>query len=157
MTTPMPNEELIFRYYEDLEYFVPTASVSVFIEYKLQKGKMPIWVGKVGDINNFSLEDYRKILEDKNWNDSRMYALATLYCDLASHGLLEHFCTSAQSLGFSNEEIADTGEYYGEKLRKSKLYKYIKKLNGNLQTRQLISDDEDFFYRIGFPELQIQR
>ena len=70
--------------------------------------------------------------------------MATLYCDLASLGLLKHFCKSAQRLGFSNEEIADTGEYYGEKLRKSKLYKYIKKLNGNLQIRPLISDDKDF-------------
>ena len=105
---------------------------------------MPQWIGKTGDIKSFSLESYEKMLEDKNWSDARNYALATLYCDLASLGLLKHFCTSAQSLGFSNEEIADTGEYYGEKLRKSKLYKYIKKLNGNLQIRQLISDDEDF-------------
>jgi hypothetical protein len=47
-------------------------------------------------------------------------------------------------LGFSNDEIAEAGEYYGEKLKKSKLYKYIRKLNGNLQIRQLISDDEAF-------------
>ena len=141
---PMPNEELVFQYYDVLEYFTPTAPAQVFIEYKLQKGKMPQWIGKTGDIKSFSLESYEKMLEDKNWSDARIYALATLYCDLASLGLLKHFCTSAQSLGFSNEEIADTGEYYGEKLRKSKLYKYIKKLNGNLQIRQLISDDEDF-------------
>ena len=59
--------------------------------------------------------------------------------------MLKHFCTSAQRLGFSNDEIAEAGEYYGEKLKKSKLYKYIKKLNGNLQIRNLISDDEAFF------------
>ena len=141
---PMPNEELIFTYYEDLDYFTPMAPVYVFAEYKLQKGKMPIWIEKVGDIKNFSLEGYRKILEDKSWDDSRKYALATLYCDLASLGLLKHFCTSAQCLGFNNEEIAEAGEYYGEKIRKSKLYKFIKKINGNLQIRQLISDDEAF-------------
>ena len=141
---PMPNEELVFQYYDVLEYFTPTAPAQVFIEYKLQKGKMPQWIGKTGDIKGFSLESYEKILEDKNWSDARNYALATLYCDLASLGLLKHFCTSAQSLGFNNDEIAEAGEYYGEKLKKSKLYKYIKKLNGNLRIRDLISDDEAF-------------
>ena len=92
---------------------------------------MPIWVEKVGDINNFSLEDYRKILEDKNWNDSQKYALATLYCDLASLGLLKHFSQLAQELGFRGNEIAEANKYYSEKLRKSKLYKYLNKLNGN--------------------------
>ena len=132
---PMPNEELIFTYYEGLDYFTPMAPVYVFAEYKLQKGKMPIWIEKVGDIKNFSLEGYRKILEDKSWDDSRKYALATLYCNLASLGLLKHFCTSAQRLGFSNKEIAEASEYYGKELRKSKLYKHIKKLNGNLKIR----------------------
>jgi len=144
MDYPMPNHELIFKYYDTIEHFSRGAEASVFIKYKLQKGKMPLLVEQAGDIKSFALESYEKILEDKNWSDARNYALATLYCDLASEGLLKHFCTSAQSLGFSNEEIADTSEYYGEKLRKSKLYKYIKKLNGNLQIRQLISDDEAF-------------
>ena len=144
MDYPMPNHELIFKYYDTIEHFSRGAEASVFIKYKLQKGKMPLVVEQAGDIKSFALESYEKILEDKNWSDARNYALAKLYCDLASEGLLKHFCTSAQSLGFSNEEIADTSEYYGEKLRKSKLYKYIKKLNGNLQIRNLISDDEAF-------------
>ena len=105
---------------------------------------MPLVVEQAGDIRYFSLDPYSKILENKDWSEARNYVLAKLYYDLASEDLLKHFCTSAQSLGFNNEEIADAGEYYGEKLKKSKLYKYIKKLNGNLQIRQLISDDESF-------------
>ena len=104
---PMPNEELVFQYYDVLEYFTPTAPVQVFIEYKLQKGKMPLWIRKAGNIQRVSLESYEKMLEDKNWSDARNYALATLYCDLASLGLLKHFYKSAQRLGFSDEEIAE--------------------------------------------------
>ena len=128
---PMPNEELVFQYYDVLEYFTPTAPAQVFIEYKLQKGKMPQWIGKTGDIKSFSLESYEKILEDKNWSDARNYALATLYCDLASLGLLKLFSQLAQELGFRGNEIAEANKYYSEKLRKSKLYKYLNKLNGN--------------------------
>ena len=142
---PMPNNELIFRHYDTIEHFSRGAEASVFIKYKLQKGKMPLVVEQAGDIRYFSLEEYEKILEDKNWSESRKYTLAKLYCDLASKGSLKHFCISAQRLGFSNDEIAEAGEYYGEKLKKSKLYKYIKKLNDNLQIRDLISDDEAFF------------
>lgn len=142
---PMPNEELIFKQFDTLESFSMGREVNVFIEYKLRKGKRSLWVGKVNEDKYFSLEEYRNILMDKNSSDAREYALARLYCDLASVGLLKHFCTSAQSLGFNNDEIAEAGEYYCEKLKKSKLYKYIKKLNGNLQIRDLISDDEAFF------------
>ena len=153
----MPNEEIIFTYHDDLEYFTPTAPVSVFIKYKLQKGKKSQWVKPVVDHRYFSLQDYREILEDKNWSESRKYALAKLYCDLASLGLLKHFCTFARCLGFNIDEIAEAGEHYGEKLKKSKLYKHIKKLNGNLQIRQLISDDEaflqDWISEIADPEM----
>ena len=145
MDYPMPNHELIFKYYDTIEHFSGGAEASVFIKYKLQKGKMPLVVEQAGDIRYFSLEEYEKILEDKNWSESRKYTLAKLYCDLASKGSLKHFCISAQRLGFSNDEIAEAGEYYGEKLKKSKLYKYIKKSNDNLQIRDLISDDEAFF------------
>ena len=127
----MPNEELIFSYDDMLESFSGGAEASVFINYKLQKGKMPLWIGKAGDIKSFSLESYEKILDDKNWSDARNYALATLYCDLASEGLLKHFSQLAQELGFRGNEIAEANKYYSEKLRKSKLYKYLNKLNGN--------------------------
>ena len=128
---PMPNEKLIFTYYEDLEYFTPTAPVSLFIEYKLQKGKMPQVVDQVSTSRYFPLEEYKNLMEDKNWSEARNYALAKLYCNMASNGILKYFSKTAQRLGFNNDEIAEAGEYYGEKLRKSKLYKYIKKLNGN--------------------------
>lgn len=141
----MPNEELIFSYDEMLESFAGGAEAGVYINYKLQKGKMPQLVEQIGNINDFSLEEYKKILEDKNWSEARNYALAKLYCDLASCGLLKHFYKSAQSLGFDDDETVEAGEYYGVKLRKSKLCKYIKKLNGNLQFRQFISEDEAFF------------
>ena len=92
---------------------------------------MPQFVDQVSTSRYFPLEEYEKILKDKNWSEARNYALAKLYCDRASNGTLKYFAEAAQRLGFRNEEIAEAGEYYGEKLRKSKLCKYIKKLNGN--------------------------
>ena len=142
---PMPNEELIFKQFDTLESFSMGRAANVFIEYKLRKGKRSLWVGKVDENKYFSLEEYRNILMDKNCSDAREYALARLYCDLASEGLLKYFYRYARYyLNFNDNEIAETGEYYCEKLRKSKFYKYIKKLNGNLQIRPLISDDEAF-------------
>lgn len=129
---PMPNKELIFSYSDTIEYFSCGAEARVFINYKLQKGKMPLWVETTGNIKDFSLKPYQELLNEKDWSDGRIYALARLYCDLASEGLLKHFCTSAQSLGFNNKEIAEAGEYYGKKLKKSKLHKYLNKLNGNI-------------------------
>ena len=129
---PMPNNELIFQYYDTLECFLGGGEANVFIEYKLQKGKMPLWIGRVGDIKNFSLTVYRKMLDDKEWSDARNYALAQLYCDLACEGLLKHFAKLARELGFSDNEIAEVNKHYSEKLRKSKLYKYLNELNGNI-------------------------
>ena len=84
-----------------------------------------------GDIRYFSLDPYSKILENKDWSEARNYVLAKLYYDLASEGLLKHFSQLAQELGFRGNEIAEANKYYSEKLRKSKLYKYLNKLNGN--------------------------
>ena len=56
----MPNEELIFSYDDMLESFSGGAEASVFINYKLQKGKIPQLVEPVGNCRYFTLEESTK-------------------------------------------------------------------------------------------------
>jgi hypothetical protein len=128
---PMPNRELIFTCYEDVEYF-GTLPAAIFIQYKLRKNKPPLQVTKAGDISTFSLDSFKKLLEDKNWSLSRTYTLAKLYCDLASYGMIKQFPQYAHLLGYDNKEIAAARKHYGKKLRKCKLYKHIRNLNSSL-------------------------
>ena len=78
---------------------------------------------------NTKSQPYKKILADNNWADARAYAFGSLYCDLASNGLLKHLTKYARELGFTEKEITDGRKHYQEKIRKNKFYKYICLLN----------------------------
>ena len=123
---PMPNPNLIFTFYEPVEYFSARAEVGLTVKKKLQKDKNLLVVPTAKD---FSIEPYKKILADNNWADARAYAFGSLYCDLASNGLLKHLTKYARELGFTEKEITDGRKHYQEKIRKNKFYKYISLLN----------------------------
>jgi hypothetical protein len=97
------------------------------VKKKLQKGKAAEVLYEIQ--KEISLTPYKKILENKNWLDSREFAFGSLYCDLAGVGLLKKLPQYAQKLGFTEKEIADKSLFYLKKIRQSRFYKHIRRLN----------------------------
>ena len=124
---PMPNTELVFTYYDTIAYFSTRAEVGIRVKKKLQKGKAAEVLYEIQ--KEISLTPYKKILENKNWLDSREFAFGSLYCDLAGAGLLKKLPQYAQKLGFTEKEIADKSLFYLKKIRQSRFYKHIRRLN----------------------------
>lgn len=129
----MPNPNLIFRFFDGifpLDAESSQSEVAIFVDLKLQKGKEPVFATVKPE--KLSLASYKSILNTKDWTDARVFTIGQLYCPLASCGLLKDFSNYAEQLGFTNDEIAKANEYYRKKIRESKFYKYLKKLNPDL-------------------------
>lgn len=122
-----PNPDLIFSYLDQIIYFGAAGDATLFVHLKIQKGKEPVCVSEVA--KEYSLEYCQEILADKDRPQNREIAFANLYCGLASNGLLKDLNKYAKQLGYSDEEIREYRYYYLERVKQSRFYKYIYKLN----------------------------
>lgn len=130
---PMPNPELIFRFYDYIFALGGQSSgayAAIYVDLKLRKGKEPAFASVKQ--KTISLDRITERLYNNNMADARNIALGCLYCELASAGLLQQFRQYAEQLGFTDDEIAKAHEYYRKKIRESKFYKYLKELNPDL-------------------------
>ena len=124
---PIGNKGFEFTLSDSIAYFGVQGYATVSVDLKLVKGKAPELVP--AKLEKFSLEPYRKLLNDK-YATPYDIALLTLYGDLASRGELTRAAECARQLGVPAK---DAGKLYSDCLaaiKRSRLCKHLEQLNG---------------------------